>query len=127
MQSPRLTTAVLLSTRRAIMAAAILHVLLAVSVFRVGRLGLFPSQFNREGIGEFARDGKEYREQAISLADRLTEGKVGSWLEENATLHVKVLSLDLALMRPLFGSNILAAEPLHLLYYLAILILCFSL
>ena len=30
-------------------------------------------------------------------------------------------------MRPLFGSNILAAEPLNLFYYLAILTLCFSL
>jgi len=109
------------------MAAAIFHVLLAVSVFSVGRFGLFPSQFNGDGIGEFARDGKAFREQANSLADTLTEGRVGSWVKENATFHVKVLSLDFVLMRPLFGSNIIAAEPLNLLYYLAILTLCFSL
>src|SRR5256885_1458702 len=127
MQIPRLTTAVLLSPRRAVMAAAIFHVLLAVSVFSVGRFGLFPSQFNGDGIGEFARDGKAFREQANSLADTLTEGRVGSWVKENATFHVKVLSLDFVLMRPLFGSNIIAAEPLNLLYYLAILTLCFSL
>lgn len=127
MRVPRLTTAVLLSPRRALMAAAILHILLAVSVFSVGRLGLFPSQFNRDGIGEFARDGNEFREQADSLTDMLTEGRVGSWVKDNATLHVKLLSLDFVLMRPLLGSNILAAEPLNLFYYLAILTLSFSL
>ena len=124
---PRLTTAVLSSTRRAIMAAAILHVLLAVSVFSVGRLGLFPPQFDRDGIGEFARDGKVFKEQADSLADALVEGKAGSWVRDNAAFHIKVLSLDFVLMRPLFGSNILAAEPINLFYYLAILTLCFSL
>jgi len=109
------------------MAAAILHVLLAVSVFGIGRFGLFPSQFSRDGIGEFARDSKAFQEQASSLADALTKGEVGSWVQDLATLHVKVLSLDFVLMRPLFGSNILAAEPINLFYYLAILTLCFSL
>ncbi len=109
------------------MAAAILHVLLTVSIFSVGRLGLFPSQFNSDGIGEFARDGYEFRDQANSLADALTEGEVGLWIKDNATFHVKVLSIEFALMRPLFGSNILAAEPLNLFCYLAILTLCFSL
>ena len=127
MRIPRLTTAIFLSPCRAIMAAAILHVLLTVSVFSVGRLGLFPSQFNRDGIGEFARDGYRFRDQANSLADALTEGEVGSWIKDNTTFHAKVLSLDFALMRPLFGSNILAAEPVNLFYYLAILALCFSL
>jgi hypothetical protein len=127
MRIPRLSTAVLLSPRRALMAAAILHVLFTVSVFNVGRFGLFPTQFNRDGIGEFARDGNEFREQANSLADMLTDGNVGPWVEDIATLHVKVLSLDFVLMRPLFGSNILAAEPINLFYYLAILTLCFSL
>src|SRR5439155_9202094 len=127
MRIPRLTTAVLLSSRRALMAAAILHVLLAVSVFSVGRLGLFPTQFNRDGIGEFARDGNEFREQADSLADMLVDGNVGAWVKDLATLHVKVLSLDFVLMRPLFGSKVLVAEPINLFYYLAILMLCFSL
>src|SRR5260370_35315587 len=120
MRISRLTTDLFLSPRRALMAAAILHVLLAVGVFSVGRFGLFPAQFNRDGIGEFARDGNEFREQANSLADMLTEGRVGSWVKENATFHVKVLSLDFVLMRSLFGSNVLAAEPLNLLYYLPI-------
>src|SRR6266850_2745600 len=127
MRIPRLTAAVLLSPHRALMAAAILHVLVTVSVFSVGRLGLFPSQFNRDGIGEFARDGNEFREQVNSLADMLTDGNLGSWVKDPATLHVKVLSLDFVLMRPLFGSNIVAAEPINLFYYLAILTLCFSL
>jgi len=48
----RPTTAVSLSTRRAIMGCAILHVLLAVSVFRRRSVRLFPSQFNGDGIGE---------------------------------------------------------------------------
>jgi len=109
------------------MAAAILHVLVTVSVFSVGRFGLVPSQFDRDGIGEFARDGNLFKGQANSLADFLTEGQVGSWVRNNTTLHVKVLSLDFAVMRPLVGSNILAAEPLNLFYYLAMLLLCFSL
>src|SRR3982074_1359451 len=127
MRIRRLTTAVLLSPRRALIAAALLHVLVTVSVFSVGRFGLVPSQFDRDGIGEFARDGNLFRGQANSLADVLTEGQVGSWVRNNTTLHVKVLSLDFAVIRPLVGSNILAAEPLNLFYYLAMLILCFSL
>lgn len=123
----QITTALPLSVRRAIIAAAILHVLFTATVFSVGRLGLFPSQINRDGIGEFARDSNGFREEANSLADALTRGEVRSWVNHSATFHVKVLSLDFVLMRPLLGTSILAAEPLNLFYYLAILTLVFSL
>jgi hypothetical protein len=123
----RIPTAIPLSLRHAIIAAAILHVLFTATVFSVGRLGLFPSQINRDGIGEFARDGKEFRDQANWLADALIRREVVSWVNHSATFHVKVYSLDFVLMRPLLGSSILGVEPLNLFYYLAILTLVFSL
>ena len=127
MRIPQFTSAISLNPRRALLAAAILHVLVTASVFSVGRLGLFPSQFNRDGIGEFARDSNEFREEANSLADTLTNGDLKSWVDNPATFHVRVYAMDFVLMRPFLGTNILAAEPLNLFYYLAILMLTFSL
>jgi hypothetical protein len=127
MRIPRFASAISLNPRRAIIAAAILHVLFTASVFSAGRLGLFPSQFNRDGIGEFARNSNEFREQANSLADIVTKGDLRSWVDNSATFHVRLYALDFVLMRPLIGTSILAAEPLNLFYYLAILMLTFSL
>jgi len=127
MRIPQFTTAVSLNYRRAIIAAAILHVLVTAGIFSVGRLGLFPSHFNRDGIGEFARNSNEFRAEANSLADTLTNGNFRSWVDHPATFHVRMYALDFVLMRPLLGTSILAAEPLNLSYYLAILLLTFSL
>src|SRR5438105_1283225 len=127
MRIPQPTMDMLLSPRGAIVVAAIFHVLFTLSVFSVGRLGVFPTQLDRDGIGEFARDSHKFREQATSLRDILMQGKVGSWVNDPATIHVKLYALDFVMTRPLLGSSILAVEPLNLFYYLAILILTFSL
>jgi hypothetical protein len=127
MKISRLTIVRLANPRRAFIAAAILHLLLTLSIFSVGRIGLFPSQFDRDGLGEFAHDSKEFRTKAIALADTLRSGDIGSWAKSQITFHVKAYSLDLVLMRPLLGVNILAVEPLNLVYYLTILVLTFSL
>jgi hypothetical protein len=116
-----------LTPRCALAAAAVFHLALTLTVFGVGRLGLFPSQFDRDGIGEFAMDGRVFREQANLLGDLLREGKVLQWADGATTLDVKLYSLDLLLARPLLGPSILSVEPLNLIYYLVILMLTFGL
>src|SRR5712692_2648531 len=113
--------------RRALAVAGILHLLVTLSVFLAGRLGIFSQQFDRDGIGHLALDGYVYRMQADSLAETLWHGGVLAWLRTRAEFHVRLYSLDFAVLRPLAGANILTAEPLNLFYYLAILILTFKL
>jgi hypothetical protein len=127
MRTFRTLNSIHLTPRGALVAAAVFHLALTLTVFGVGRLGLSPSQFDRDGIGEFARDGRVFREQANQLGDLLREGKVVQWADGATTLDVKLYSLDLLLARPLLGPSILSVEPLNLAYYLLILMLTFGL
>lgn len=113
--------------RRALAAAAILHVFVAVLVFGVGRFGLYPQQFDRDGIGQFGLDSHSYQFDAARRAGTLWESGPIAWLKAPTEFHVRFYSLSFALVRPVLGKTILAAEPVNLLYYLAILILTFSL
>ena len=113
--------------RRALVAAGILHLFVAVIIFGVGRFGIFKQQFDQHGIGLFALDSYTYRTQADELSKTLLHDGIITWLKAPEQLHVKLYSVCFALFRPLVGANILAAEPLNLFYYLAILALTFSL
>ena len=95
-------------------------------VFGAGRSGVFPQQFDKDGLGKFAADGYTYRAQAYSLIEVLSSNGPIQWLKYPAQLHVKLYSLCFLVFRPLFGSSILTIEPLNLIYYLLILILTFS-
>jgi hypothetical protein len=106
--------------------AAMFHLMFALSVFTVGRLGV-AQQFDRDGIGEFASDGHIHKPVMDSLADTLKQGQLGAWISSRETFHVKLFSLAALVMEPLVGSNILTIEPLNLLCYLAILALTFTL
>jgi hypothetical protein len=113
--------------RNALAAAAIFHIILAAGLFSVGRLGLAPEKFDRDGIGEFARDSRDHKVAMDELVSLLKQGQIGSWLSSRDPVHVKVLSIAVLPFEPWLGSTILAVEPINLLYYLAILALTFTL
>jgi hypothetical protein len=126
-RSPRLTKVITKSGRRALAAAAIFHVILTLSVFSLGRLGVTPQKFDSDGIGEFAKDSRGHKAGVDSLVSLLKQGAMRSWVNSGEPLHVKVYSLGAVLVEPLLDSNILAAEPVNLFCYLAILVLTFIL
>src|SRR4051812_28479659 len=108
-------------------AAATLHVALALIIYAVGRFSLLGGMFDAFGTGIFATDGQVYRLEAISLARILTGEGLAAWAATPSPFHVKLYSLAFALFGPLFGFNVLSAEPLNILYYLMILTLVFTL
>ncbi|HWT00344.1 MAG TPA: hypothetical protein VN256_08860, partial [Pyrinomonadaceae bacterium] len=114
--------------RRLLAAAALLHVALAVGLFWAGRAGVAPGLIDRDGImGSFAFDSYEYQRGAARLAGVLKESGVAAWAAEAGPVHVKLLSIQFALLGPLFGHGTLSAEPLNLLCYLAVVGLTFFL
>ena len=58
---------------RLIVAAAMLHLFLAVSLFTAGRAGVAPALIDRDGImGSFAYDSYDYQRGAIEVIDHAT-------------------------------------------------------
>jgi putative peptidoglycan lipid II flippase len=108
-----------------ITAAAVFHLLLAISIFLIGRFAVFPDLVNPSGI--IADDAFTYHKEAISLVEILKQQGVGAWLAAPFQFHVKLYSLSFAIFGPLLGFNNLSAEPLNVIYYLAILYLVFKL
>jgi hypothetical protein len=110
-----------------ILAAAVLHVSVTVSVFMIGQFGLMPGQFNQNGLGNFASDGFAYQTEVVELCGVLRNEGVIAWATWPTQLHLRLYSLPLAALNGGTGFNILAIEPLNLIYYLAILVLVFKL
>jgi 4-amino-4-deoxy-L-arabinose transferase-like glycosyltransferase len=109
-------------------AAAIIHLVLAVGLFWAGRTQVAPSLIDRDGIiSSFAFDSYEYQRGAAHLGEVLKQSGVREWASEREPLHAKLISLEFALLGPLFGDSVLSAEPLNLLSYLAIVALVFLL
>jgi hypothetical protein len=113
--------------RRALLAAAVFHIALTLTVLGAGRSGIFPQQLDSDGIGRFASDGVLYREQSDFLADVLLRRGVSAWLKEIAPVHARLYSMCFFWLRSILGANILAAEPVNLFCYLSILVLSFAL
>ena len=106
--------------------ATILHVVVTTSIFLIGRHHLLPNTFDENGIGiSFAVDGVAYRNLISDMTSVLKNNGVSSWLNLQAPLHCRLYSLSFAFLGNILGYNILAAEPLNLLYYLGILTLVF--
>jgi hypothetical protein len=117
-----------LSPARLLIAAAIFHLAVTTAVFGLGRFGLLPGTFNRDGIAvSFAPDGLMFHEGAAELSEILGRGDFGDWIAAHQPFHVKLYSICYALFGPLVGKNIISAEPLNGSYYLAILALVFNL
>jgi len=107
--------------------AAVWHIGVVLAVFLVAQAQLAPQTFDRNGIGvSFAIDSHYYRIEAEDMAKLLWQGRIRDWAGYNASFHVKLYSLSFALAGRLVGNNILAAEPLNLLYYLFILALTYG-
>jgi len=107
--------------------AAVFHLMITLSVFTAGRLGVAPQKIDRDGIGDFASDGHIHKPIMDALVGTLKQGEIGAWIHSKETFHVKLFSLIGLVTEPLVGSNILTIEPLNLLSYLAILSLTFTL
>jgi 4-amino-4-deoxy-L-arabinose transferase-like glycosyltransferase len=108
---------------RHLLLAAAVHITVTVAIFLTGHFQLLPGTFHENGTGlSFAIDGATYRTLAGDMADELQSDGLRAWLAVKAPLHCRLYSLSFATFGKLLGHNILAAEPLNLLYYLAILI-----
>jgi hypothetical protein len=113
---------------RLLMGAAALHLLLALALNWIGRLGLFPNTFDESGIGiSFAVDSLEYRKYIIVLVKLLERDGLLAWIKDNTPFHVKLYSLCYAVLGQWLGYTTLSAEPLNLTYYLLILVFVFLL
>ena len=108
---------------RYLLLAAVLHVSLATTIFLIGHFQFFPNTFDQNGIGlTFAIDSTTYQRVANDLVDEWKSKGVTGWLNAKAPLHSRLYSISFATFGKVLGHNILAAEPLNLFYYLAILI-----
>jgi hypothetical protein len=109
-------------------AAAIFHLVLTTSFYGVGRYGFLPGVFDSNGIVlPFTSDSAMNRTDAVVLSGLLTRGEIHAWLIAAYSPHVKLYSICFAIYGPLLGFNLIAAEPLNLLYYLALIALVFNL
>jgi 4-amino-4-deoxy-L-arabinose transferase-like glycosyltransferase len=107
---------------RYLILAGVVHVTLTTAIFLVGHYQLLPNTFDENGTGlTFAIDGASYQRVASNLADVLQTNGVGAWLYTKAPFHSRLYSLSFATFGRFLGHNILGAEPLNLLFYLAIL------
>ncbi len=107
--------------RRLLTAAAVLHVALALGLHWAGRAQLAPNLIDRDGImGSFAFDSYEYQRGAVRLVEVLRRDGVVAWAAERGPVHVRLISIQFALLGPLSGHGTLSAEPFNLLCYLAV-------
>lgn len=114
-------TAAFTSGVRLLAAAAVMHVALALGLHWAGRAQFASGLIDRDGIIDtFAHDSYEYQGGAVRLAEVLRRDGVAAWASEGQPLHVRLISLQFALLGPLTGYGPLSAEPFNLLCYLAV-------
>ncbi len=107
---------------RWLLLAGAIHITLTLAIFLAGHFQLLPSVFDSHGTGlRFAIDATSYRTLSSQLATELQTNGIDAWLAIKAPLHCRLYSLLFATVGRILGHNILAAEPLNLLYYLGIL------
>lgn len=107
---------------RWLLLAGAIHITLTLAIFLVGHFQLLPNVFDQYGTGlPFAIDGDSYRALSSQLALELQTNGFSGWLAIKAPLHCRLYSILFVTIGRLLGHNILAAEPLNLVYYLGIL------
>ena len=119
------------SLLRLLLAAAVLHVVLVIAIALLGNSRALPQTFDTLGVGtSFAIDTGVYRTEAEKMARLMQQGRFPEWWNYAARLrssaHVRPYSIAFALLGPVAGYRMLAAEPVNLGYYLAILVLTFA-
>jgi 4-amino-4-deoxy-L-arabinose transferase-like glycosyltransferase len=109
-------------TVRYLILAGVVHIALTLAIFLVGHFQLLPNIFDQNGTGlTFAIDGASYQRIASRLADDMQSNGIAEWLNTKAPFHSRIYSLSFVTVGRVVGHNILAAEPLNLFFYLAIL------
>lgn len=99
----------------------LLHLAVTIAIFLIGRFQLLPGTFDENGIGlTFAIDGTTYRALISDLVSVWQMDGTNAWLDAQAPLHAHLYSVSFAVFGRVVDHNILAAEPLNLFYYLAI-------
>jgi len=117
-----------LSLRLWLLIAAVFHVTVTLFVYLIGHFHLLPNTFDENGIGlTFAADGLLYQRITSALANALRRGDFRTWLEIQAPFHCRLYSFAFVFPGSIVGYNILAAEPLSLIYFLAVLTLVYLL
>ena len=117
-----------LKPRRILIAAAVFHLTVTLSIFVVGRAQVLPFTFDVNGLAfPHDSDGVEARAEIMRLSDTLVDGEFSDWLSSPSPFHLKLYSTCFALPGRLLGPNILSIEPLNALCYLAILLLIVNL
>ena len=107
---------------RYLLIAAAFHIALTATIFLIGHFQLLPNTIDRNGNGlTFALDGTSYQRVASELAGVLQTSGVKAWFETRMPLHSRLQSLAFATFGRVLGHNILAIEPLNLLFYLGVL------
>lgn len=107
---------------RYVLVAAVIHIILAITIFLLAHFRVAPNTFDQNGVGlTFAIDSTTYQRVASDLVDEWRNNGFYAWLNAKAPLHSRLYSISFAIFGKLVGHNILAAEPLNLFYYLSIL------
>ena len=113
---------------RLLLAAAVFHLIVSVTITVIGHNQPLPAVFDRNGIAVgIASDGLKVREEAVRRSEDLTRRQWRTWATANSPVYVKLYSLCFATLGRVVGFNILSIEPINLLAYLAILLLVFYL
>ena len=107
---------------RYLLIAAAFHVALTTTIFLIGHFQLLPNIIDQNGSGlTFALDGTSYQRVSSELTGVLQTRGFKAWLYTRMPFHTRVQSLAFATFGRVLGHNILAVEPLNLLYYLGVL------
>lgn len=117
-----------LSPRNLLIAAGVFHLLFTLSIFALARQGAFPGTFDADGTAvSFAPDGIEWLPETVKLGETLGRGQLREWMGAHSPFHLKLYSISFALLAPWLGPNILSAELVNVICYVAILALVFKL
>jgi 4-amino-4-deoxy-L-arabinose transferase-like glycosyltransferase len=101
------------------------HLILTTVVYLVGRAALFPQFIDAGGL--VVADSRTYQAQVELAATVMKSSGLAAWFFALLPFHVKLYSLSHLLSGWLFGSSILAIEPLNAALFLAVLYLVYKL
>lgn len=110
--------------RYLLLLAAVVQLTLVLALYTMGRLTVSPNKIDEHGLLiSVLPDTITYQAQASDAVEVLKHSGIRAWLAARYDAHVKLYSVSYLLFGPLFGRNILGAEPFNLGCYIAILIL----
>jgi hypothetical protein len=113
---------------RLLLAAAVFHLVVTITISGLGHYNLLPGVFDRNGVAVgIASDGLKVRAEGARRSEELRRGEVSNWFHAHSPFYVKLYSLCFAIFGPIFGTTVLSIEPINSFFYLATLVLVFYL